>query len=205
MLAGGHGTGRLSLFRLMGEIHSFVLSRPDSSSGRVWDAFSFESCTGWQNRAVQTFEIEIEQDKEPYLYRLLVAHANKDEFQTRVVKEELHHGGQIVFSFADGEGRLQAADGSFTKLYQSKGDRSALAMLLSSTKDERLCGFSRLMDRYLLAGAHRNLRSQRSRWRINAAWNPILQLCSLDSLHDPDQSAAAGQPECGARDDPGWL
>lgn len=141
VLAGDHGTGRSSLFRLMEQIRSFVLSSPDDGGGRVWDAFSYESCTGWQNRPVQTFEVELEQDGERYLYRLQVAHANNDEFQTRVVKEELHHGGQVVFSFSDGEGRLPAADGSFTKLYKTDGERSALAMALSTTNDERLRGF----------------------------------------------------------------
>ena len=141
VLAGGHGTGRSSLLRLMGEIQSFVLSSPDESCGRVWDAFPYDRCTGWQNRAVQTFEVEIEQSNERHLYRLQVTHANNDEFQTRVIKEELFHGGEMIFSFADGTGRLQAADGSFTRLYKADGERSALAMALSSTNDERLRGF----------------------------------------------------------------
>ena len=150
LLLGRNGVGKTSVLDVM-----FALRRLLSGAVRVTspDAFPTRTLTRWQNRELQTFEIEARLGTDAFRYRLEVQHQRATR-QGRVHREDLTSNGQPLFRCDLGTVQLYRDDHSQGPSYAVDRSESALARVAAGDDNQRLTRFRDFMNRIVVCGLH---------------------------------------------------
>ena len=150
LLLGVNGVGKTAVLDVM-----FAVRRLLSGAGRVTDPDTFPTTTltRWQDRKLQTIEIEVRLDADLFRYRLEVEH-DRAERRARVRLEDLTSNGRPLFQCELGTVQLYRDDHSEGPLYTADWSESALARVGAKDDNQRLTRFREFMDRVTVCGLH---------------------------------------------------
>ncbi len=105
LLIGRNGSGKSSLFDLLYVLRALVVGE-----GSVATCFPPASCTRWNKRSEQTFEIDAELPVGSFTYHLRIEH-HPDGEKSRITRETLCSSEKTLFDFENGIVRLHNNDG----------------------------------------------------------------------------------------------
>ena len=150
LLLGRNGVGKTSVLDVV-----FALRRLLSGAVTVTspDAFPTRTLTRWQNRDLQTFEIEVRLGEETFRYRLEVQHQRVAR-QGRIRREELTSSGQPLFECEMGTVQLYRDDHSRGPSYAVDWSESALARVGARDDNRRLTRFRDFVNRIVVCGLY---------------------------------------------------
>lgn len=150
LLLGRNGVGKTSVLDVV-----FALRRLLSGAVTVTspDAFPTRTLTRWQNRDLQTFEIEVRLGEETFRYRLEVQHQRVTR-QGRIRREELTSSGQPLFECEMGTVQLYRDDHSRGPSYAVDWSESALARVGARDDNRRLTRFRDFVNRIVVCGLY---------------------------------------------------
>lgn len=148
LLLGMNGVGKTAVLDVMFGIRHLL-----GGAGRVTDpdVFPASTLTRWQDRDLQTVEIEVRLDADVYLYRLEVQH-HRATRRARVHREHLSFNGQPLFKCDIGMVQLYRDNHSEGPLYPVDWSESALARVGERDDNQRLTRFRDFMDRVVVCG-----------------------------------------------------
>lgn len=142
LLLGLNGTGKTSVFDALNSLCSLVGGFSD-----VNKAFPAKSLTRWQRTDLQTFELELssEVSEQDYKYSLQVQHTEGSK--SKIKKERLQFGEQLLFDRSYAEAQLYRDDGSKGPQVLSDWSRSSLYQINPRPENMRLTAFKAALDR----------------------------------------------------------
>ena len=137
LLLGPNGAGKTSVLDIV-----FALRHLLGGGARVTDADTFptHTLTRWQERDIQTFEIDVLLDSDSFSYRLEVDH-DRTSRRARIVTERLSQNRKPLFDCQMGEVRLYRDDYSEGPHYTADWTESALARVAPPERYRRLTQF----------------------------------------------------------------
>ena len=150
LLLGRNGVGKTSVLDVV-----FALRRLLSGAVRVTspDTFPTRTLTRWQNRELQTFEIEARLGTDTFRYHLEVEH-NRATRQGRVRREDLTFNGKPLFECELGVVQLYRDDHSKGPSYAVDWTESALARVAAGHDNRHLTRFRDFVNRVVVCGLH---------------------------------------------------
>jgi predicted ATPase len=146
LLFGANGSGKSTVFEVLTALRQFI-TWGDSTK----NAFPAQTLTLWQNRAEQTFELEVEGNGGTYTYNLTIEH-NRVLNKNSVKLEELRFNGQPLYTFDGENAHLFRDDFSEGPVFPQDGSRSGMASIPPRGDTQRLTWFrDRMGQMYILA------------------------------------------------------
>jgi len=141
LLVGQNGTGKTAVLDVV-----YALRRLLEGTARVTDrdVFPPSSLTRWQERAVQSFQLEVELDGVAFRYRLEVEHDRRGR-RARIILETLSRSEGPLFSFVKGDVQLFRDDHSEGPPFKSDWRESALARVVPVEDNHALTCFLEFM------------------------------------------------------------
>lgn len=155
LLLGRNGSGKSTVFEVLGKLREVVLGRSD-----VLAPFPRTSRTRWDSRVLQTFVIQASQISDLYTYRLEIEHERSGD-RCRIKHETLAAEEKPLFGFADGEVHLYRDNHSEGPSFPADWSRSALATVPRRPDNTRLWAFKDWLSRvWTLAPNPRAMKSE---------------------------------------------
>ena len=150
LLLGPNGAGKTSVLDIVLALHHLLSGR-----ARITDADTFptHTLTRWQERDVQTFEIDVLLDSDSFSYRLEVEHARTTR-RARIVTERLSRNRRILFDCRMGEVRLYRDDFSEGPHYTVDWTESALARVAPPERYQRLTQFLEFIRKVMVCSLY---------------------------------------------------
>ena len=100
LLLGDNGTGRTSVFDVLGTLRDFITQGVPAG-----DAFQYKNLTAWETRPLQAFELGLEGNSGQYVYRLVIEH-DRGKQRNRIQSEELRFDQALLYQFDGREAHL---------------------------------------------------------------------------------------------------
>ena len=144
LLLGENGNGKTSVFEVLDLIRSAVVDGRHTSEG-----FPARTLTAWDQRAEQTFEVQIQGVGRTYDYRLLIEQ-HREKQTCRIRSERLTCDGVTLFEFDGKEVHLYRDDGSAGPVFPFDWSRSAIATVPVSPDNTKLIWFRDRINRILV-------------------------------------------------------
>lgn len=135
LLLGRNGAGKSALFEVLYRVRGLVWGELLLS-----EVLPSTTCTRWDLRKEQRFEIDVDGSDGTFKYRLLVEH-DLDRGENRVIEETLHHGDTTLFTFIAGQIQLYKDSGDRGPTFAGNWRRSGLGMVVPGASNKRLTGF----------------------------------------------------------------
>ena len=181
LLLGENGTGKSTVFEVLYRLQQFVAGNaklltvfPSTELTR-WQlppelgyptqSYAAPSSTKqirWQTIATQRFELDLEIDKSPYEYALVIEH-DEDRRRARIKSETLLRDGKKLFDFQEGQAQLYHDDFAPGPQYPFDWTQSGVGVLQPRQDNKRLTRFRKEMDQIIIAGIHPMNMSSESR------------------------------------------
>lgn len=144
LLLGSNGSGKSSIFDVLGKIQDFV-----SGDARIYDLFSLSDTTRWQTLDKQRFEVDIALGEEYYSYQLLLERDTRKP-RIKVEEETLLLNGKPLFSFRDGTARLYGDDHSEGPSYPFDLTLSGVGFVDERPNQRCLARFKQALEKVIL-------------------------------------------------------
>lgn len=145
LFLGPNGGGKSAVFEALRLIRNFV-----RGFGKVTNLFYSRYCTRWQDsQFLQTFELDIEQDKDIYKYELSIEYGGEGG-QARVNYERLWFNDKPLLKFEDGDVQLYRDDHSEGPRYPFDWSRSAVDSIAPRRGNERLTWFKEQLEHFTI-------------------------------------------------------
>ncbi len=142
LFLGENGAGKSSVFDVLRKIQAFVIKGDD-----VEDIFAVTDCTRWQKSSIQRFELDIEDGKDAYQYKLAVDFSK--DGGPNVHREELWHNDYMLLKFEAEQVQLHSNyEGVKETRYPFNGSYSAIASLPPT--DNALSWFKKQLARFVM-------------------------------------------------------
>jgi predicted ATPase len=135
LILGDNGSGKTSLFDALCTIRD-VIARGLPSD----EAFPTACLTAWDNRALQSFELDVSGNGGLYRYRLVIDH-DRPNRRNRIQNEELTFDGNPLFLFDGRDAHLFRDGHSAGPTFPFDWSRSAIATIPSRADNQRLTWF----------------------------------------------------------------
>ena len=150
LLLGRNGVGKTSVLDVV-----FALRCLLSGAAKVTspDTFPTRTLTRWQNRELQTFEIDVRLGTDTFRYRLEVEH-HRATRQGRILREDLTSNGKPLFECKKGVVQLYLDNHSKGPLYAVDWSESALARVAARDDNRRLTHFRDFVNRVVVCGLY---------------------------------------------------
>jgi predicted ATPase len=148
LFLGDNGTGKTALFEALSILKALVIDEQ-----KIDALLPASTLTRWQQRSIQTFEINLHGNGGDYQYKLEVDHLTSDtsEDKRRIKLEKLTFNDRPLFEFKLGDVQLYRDDFSEGPAYPFDWGRSALATIMAREENRRLTWFKqRLSQVYVL-------------------------------------------------------
>ena len=150
LLLGPNGAGKTSVLDIM-----FALRRLLAEGARITDrdVFPTGTLTRWQQRDIQTFEIQVRLDHDSFTYRLEVEHERSTR-RARIHVERLTAGGGPLFECRQNEVQLYRDNHSEGPSFTVDWSESALARVAPTKDNTRLTRFMDFMRGVMVCGIY---------------------------------------------------
>jgi predicted ATPase len=127
LILGANGSGKSTFLQLVSDVAALIVDgRP------VSDVFPKQSCTRWERRSLQTFEMDVELASGSYAYRLSVE-------DTRILSESVTTTeGKTLFAYEGGEVHLHKSDGRRGTSFPFGGHRTFLSEIEDRPESKEL-------------------------------------------------------------------
>lgn len=148
LLMGKNGSGKSAVLDVLESLRAFVCG--DRS---VQEAFPAETCTRWDRRNTQTFELDVKmpatatEPQQELRYRLLIEHGNRGE--ARVASETLFAAWPL-FQFDAGQVSLHNDQGDPGPEFAGNWRRSGLGMVVPGPSNKTLTWFKQWLGELLV-------------------------------------------------------
>jgi predicted ATPase len=154
LIFGENGSGKTGVFDVLECVRDFVVSGKPTV-----ECFPASTLTAWQNRAEQTYCIEIQGNGGRYRHELVIEHRPQQQLN-RVRREELRFDGNVLYRF-DGENAHLFRD-NFTAgpVFPLDWSRSGLTTIPERHDNQRLVWYRRrLAKTYIFSPNPRVMRA----------------------------------------------
>ena len=141
LLLGENGSGKSTLFEVLRLLRNLIVEQKT-----VGELFSTKTLTRWQDREIQTFELEVEGNNGVYSYKLVIGYLRLEE-KCRVELEELRYNGNPLFTFKVGEAQLYKDNFEAGHQYPFDWSRSVLATILPRRDNTLMTWFKERISR----------------------------------------------------------
>lgn len=150
LLVGPNGVGKTAVLDVLLAVRQLL-----AGTAKVTDATVFPSTTltRWQERDVQTIQMDVALDGEAFCYRLEVQH-DRPTRRARIGLERLDGGGNPLFLFRQGEVQLYRDDHSEGPRFRADWSESALARVPPHADNQRLTRFLGFMRKVIICGLY---------------------------------------------------
>ncbi len=144
LILGLNGSGKSTAFDVLALIRDFV-----NGEGKASELFLTSALTRWQQRDVQTFEIEVEGNGGTYRYRLEIEHQRVGR-QCRIRTELLEYNGRPLFSSSQGSAQLYHDDHQLGPSITLDWSQSGVSVLGERPDNQRLVWFRKWIAKTLV-------------------------------------------------------
>lgn len=140
LLLGRNGAGKTALFDVLHLLRELICEE-------AWlpSVFPGKTCSRWDLRKEQRFELDVAGPEGLFQYRLLVEH-DHDRGEVRVVAETLHLDGTPLFTFTAGQVQLYKDSGERGPLYSGNWRKSGLGTVVPGPANRRLTWFKQWLN-----------------------------------------------------------
>ncbi len=135
LLMGRNGTGKTAIFEVLHVVRDLV-TRETS----LIDAFPGTTCTRWELRKEQRFELDVAGMGGSFKYRLAIEH-DHDRGLSRVASETLHLENTPLFAFVAGKMQLHTDGGELGPSFPGDPRKSGLGMVVPGAANRNLTWF----------------------------------------------------------------
>jgi len=135
LLLGRNGAGKSALFEVLYLVRGLVWGESLLS-----EVLPSTTCTRWDLRKEQRFELDVAGSDGLFKYRLLVEH-DLDRGESRVVEETLHCRDTPLFTFIAGQIQLHTDSGNLGPIFAGNWRRSGLGTVVPGVSNKRLTWF----------------------------------------------------------------
>jgi len=126
LLLGANGSGKSSVFQVLGVLSDIIVR------GNPIGSYLRYSCTTWDTREVQTFELDFKgPDGALYRYVLTVRHPAGRMGEPAIETEKVEYNGAALFEFSNGQVHLFNDEHVEGPVFPFLGERSFLSNLTS--------------------------------------------------------------------------
>jgi len=140
LLMGRNGAGKTALFDVLYRLRHFICEeRP------LVDVFPSSTCTRWDVRKEQKFEIDTDGPEGVFQYRLALEHDHSRK-QVRVATESLHLGGMPLFTFVQGQIQLYKDSGDKGPAFRGNWGKSGLGAVVPGDANQKLTSFKQWLN-----------------------------------------------------------
>jgi len=123
LLIGANGSGKGSFIGLITRILALTLD-----GHGVESLFPAGDLTRWDERLLQTFELDVRIERATYRYKLVVEH-DRSRSHASIKEERVTCGGRTLFAYAEGAVHLHNNEGAEGTTFPFRGVRSFLAQI----------------------------------------------------------------------------
>lgn len=135
LLIGDNGSGKSTLFEVFHLLRNLIVEQQT-----VGELFSPKTLTRWQDRSIQTFELELEGNNGIYSYKLEIEYLRQEQ-KRRIRVEELRFDEKLIFASKLGDVQLYRDDFTAGPKYPFDWNRSGLATILPRRDNSLLSWF----------------------------------------------------------------
>lgn len=171
LFLGDNGSGKTGVFDLLRILKKFVLEREPLA--RVLPR---TSCTRWESRREQKFELHLAGSEGMYRYELLVEHDARQPERARVLREALFHDAACLGEFTRGSVTPHRDDGGKVTPYLADWGFSGIGTIVPTEENPKLAWFrGRLANVHALHVDPRHIEP----WSDGAAAQPADDLANF--------------------------
>jgi ABC-type molybdenum transport system ATPase subunit/photorepair protein PhrA len=134
LLMGRNGTGKSTVFDLLHVLQDLICNERS-----LMNVVPGSTCTRWDRRATQKFELDVTGPEGPFRYRLALEHHERGE--VRVTSETLHLADVPLFSFDAGQVQLYNDQGRSGPSFSGNWRKSGLGTVVPGASNKRLTWF----------------------------------------------------------------
>lgn len=135
LILGDNGSGKSTLFEVLRLLYNLIVEQQT-----VGELFSPNTLTRWQDRSIQTFELEVEGNDGLYSYKVEIGYLRQEQ-KCRIQVEELRFNRKLIFAFNLGEVQLYKDNFEAGPKYSFDWNRSGLATILPRKDNTLLSWF----------------------------------------------------------------
>jgi predicted ATPase len=140
LFIGDNGTGKTAIFESLSIVKQLIVGER-----KVDRLLPSSTLTRWENRSIQTFEVNIEGNGGLYKYHLEVDHSRSED-KRRIKLERLTFDGRPLFEFELGDVQLYWDSFEEGPTYPFDWERSALPTIMERDDTKKLSWFKRRLD-----------------------------------------------------------
>lgn len=144
LLMGRNGTGKTSLFEVLHLLRDFI-----GDEQKLVKVFPASTCTRWDLRKEQRFEVDAVGPAGEFHYRLAVEH-DHDRGKARVATESLHLGEAPLFTFEQGRMQLYKDSGERGPVFPADWAKSGLGAVVPGEANTKLTWFKEWLSRLVV-------------------------------------------------------
>jgi len=144
LLMGPNGGGKSTLFDLLRNIRHLLVD-----NAKVNNVFPIEELNAWAGNTKQTLALYAENNKDLYVYRLIVSH-NPDINKQRIDLETLTINDHTLFEFKQGEVQLYTDHFEAGPRYPFDWSISALATIVPRGNNKKLTWFREWIEKLFI-------------------------------------------------------
>ncbi len=137
LLYGNNGGGKSTVFEVITQIRQLV-----TWGGTTEQIFPGTSLTAWQTRPEQVFELDLDDERGAYRYRVVIEH-NRSLGKNRIKSEELSLSDKKLYEFDGQDAHLYSDDGSAGPVFPLDSSRSGISTIPERQDNQCLCWFRR--------------------------------------------------------------
>jgi len=137
LLYGNNGGGKTTVFEVLTQIRQLV-----TWGGTTEQVFPHASLTAWQTRPEQVFELDLDDERGAYRYRVVIEHSGYLG-KSRIKSEELSLSNKKLYEFDGQDAHLYRDDGLPGPVFPLDWSRSGIATMPERLDNQHLYWFKR--------------------------------------------------------------
>ncbi len=174
LLIGTNGVGKTSILLVAFYLKTFILG----NGNMVGVLFQPNTTTRWIESDIQTFEFNISEGKDEYIYHLEVKHINQGIIQSKVLMEKLVVNGVDALIVREGRGKIKDSSGE-KEIFVDQG-LSAIFTASVIEVDHKIQGFVNAINKVIFCMPNPQLMSDKVE---NDTYWPTVNFSNIASVY----------------------
>jgi AAA15 family ATPase/GTPase len=188
LLLGDNGSGKTAVFEALRRVRDFIVVAGQTTA----ELFPAADRTRWQDKSIQTFELDLATDLGSFYYQLAIEHFD-DNRKTKVKHESLKLDHTQLFSSDNGEVHLFTDEGRKGPLINLDGTLSGVGLMPKRRVIKKLTAFKKAVEKIVLVNPNPFLMSSESQdevtrpsWHMEnfAAWYRFLSQENIAAVQE---------------------